>query len=694
MDFICAVDIGGTFTDCIVRDSAGHITLAKSPSTPDDFSEGFFNALAQAATQMGLTLDELLSRTRLLLHGTTVGINALLELKGAKTGLITTRGHGDALLIMRSVGRSAGLPIERLLHVSRHRKPSPLIPRSLIKEVSERIDWRGEIFLPLNRQEARQAIEELLAENVEAIAISFLWGFVNPVHEIAVREMVSQMAPDVYVTCAHELIAKPGEYERTAATAINCFIGPQMSGYIQRVQQRTRTLGYKRPFLIMQASGGVATADEIIHKPLFTIGSGPAGGLIGAHYLAGVLGHTNVIATDVGGTSFDVGIISQGRPLMASETTVNQYTFFMPRLDIESIGSGGGSIIWIDPLSQTMKVGPESAGADPGPACYGRGNLRPTITDADVVLGYYNPNNFLGGALRLDREAALQAMRTVADPLRMGVVEAAAGATQIAEFQMAELLRQMTVQRGLDPREFVVYAYGGAGGAHAAAYARELGCQTVVIPLGSIASTWSAFGIQSADILHVYETSELLIAPFDVERLNRIFCQLESRAREQLREDQIPDDRIELQRFVEMKFRLQIHRIEIPVPGGTLTDRDMEALEATFVQTYEALYGQGSAFTEAGMEIGVVRVMARGKMDIPPINPPERLAREAFVGRREVYWREYNGHRSTAIYDGTRLQPHTIIEGPAIVEMPVTTIVVRPYTVGRMDAYGNFVIEL
>ncbi|MEW6296562.1 MAG: hydantoinase/oxoprolinase family protein [Thermodesulfobacteriota bacterium] len=694
MQYFCGVDTGGTFTDCVVMDERGQITIAKSPSTPKDFAEGFFNALAAAAEKLGLTLGQLMQQTRLLLHGTTVGTNAVVQLRGAKTGLITTRGHGDALIIMRSVGRSAGLPIEKLLHVSRHQKPAPIIPRTLIREVSERVDWRGEVFLPLNTDEARAAIQYLLDQQVEAIAIAFLWGFVNPAHELAVKRMVQEMSPSTFVTCAHELIAKPGEYERTAATAINCFIGPGSSGYIRRVQERATQLGYRQPLLIMQASGGVATASEAAQKPVFTIGSGPAGGIIGAKFLADLLGHRNVIASDVGGTSFDVGIISDGRPLTASETVIHQYTFFMPQLDIQSIGSGGGSVIWVDELSGTMKVGPHSAGADPGPACYNRGGEEPTITDANLLLGYLNPHNFLGGKFTLDTNSSVRAMRRVADRLGMDVVEAASGAVQIVEFHMADLMRQMTVQRGLDPRDFIVYAYGGGGPLHVVSYARELGCRTVVVPLGSVASTWSALGIQSADLLHVYEKAELLIAPFDHQRLNDIFAELEAKGRAQLREDGIAEDAMRVYRSADMKFRLQIHRVEVPVPGGLLTAQETERLMQTFADKYESLYGKGSAFKEAGMEIGVLRVVAAGVIPRPTLSRQARRTGEALTSRRDVYWREARRFVATPVYDGTKLAAEVRVAGPAVIELPETTIVLRPESAGQLDEYGNFVISI
>ncbi|MGE0681825.1 MAG: hydantoinase/oxoprolinase family protein [Candidatus Binatia bacterium] len=694
MPYFCGIDTGGTFTDCVVMDERGQITIAKSPSTPKDFAEGFFNALEVAAEKLDLTLAQLMQQTRLLLHGTTVGTNAIVQLKGVKTGLITTRGHGDALIIMRSVGRSAGLPIERLLHVSRHQKPTPIIPRALIQEVSERVDWQGEIFLPLNVDEVRTAIQNLLEQKVEAIAISFLWGFVNPTHELAVRQIVQEMAPSLFVTCAHELIAKPGEYERTAATAINCFIGPGSSGYIQRVQERAKQLGYQYPLLIMQASGGVATAHEAARKPLFTIGSGPVGGVIGSKFLADTLGHRNVIASDVGGTSFDVGIISDGAPLASVETTIHQYTFFMPQLDIQSIGSGGGSIIWIDELSGTMKVGPQSAGADPGPACYNRGGEEPTITDANVILGYVNPDNFLGGKYTLDKNSSLRAMQQVAERVHMDVVEAASGAVQIVEFHMADLMRQMTVQRGLDPRDFVVYAYGGGGPVHAVSYSRELGCKTIVIPLGSVASTWSALGIQSADVLHVYEKAELLIAPFEADRINTIFTELEDRGRVQLREDGIVDADIRFLRSVDMKFRLQIHRVEVPVPGRTLTQDDTNRLMQGFASKYESLYGKGSAFQDAGMEIGVFRVSAIGTITRPTLSRQTHEGGDAAAGQRSVYWRELKRFVSTPIYSGAKLAARQNIEGPAIIEMPETTLVLHPGSAGQLDEYGNFIISI
>jgi N-methylhydantoinase A len=694
VSYYCGVDIGGTFTDCVLVDESGAITLAKAPSTPHDFSQGFLHAIEEAARRRGVEPQSLFGEIELLLHGTTVGTNVLVQMRGAKIGLITTRGHRDALVMMRSYGRSAGLPIEKLLHVSRHRKPDPIVPPQLIKEVSERVDWAGDVFLPLNEDEARAAIEELVAEDVEGIAISFLWGFVNPGHESRVKEMVRELAPDLFVSCAHELIAKPGEYERTAAAAINCYVGPSTSTYVQRLDGATRERGYDHPLLIMQAAGGVVPASEVADAPLFTIGSGPVGGVTGAKFLADVLGHRNVIACDMGGTSFDVGLVHDGVPISSSETVINQYTFFMPRLLIESIGSGGGSIVWVDEQSGTLRVGPESAGADPGPACYGRGGTRPTITDANVILGRYNPEGFLGGRITLDRDAAEQAMAGVAEALGMEIVEAAAGAVRIVEYQMADLMRQMTVEQGLDPREFVVYAYGGAGAAHAAVFARELGCKQVVVPLGDLASTWSALGVMSSDVLHVYEHAELLASPFDVARIAEIYAELEERARAQLAEEGFAETDMELSRYADMRFSLQIHQVEVPVPAGDLTGETMGQQIETFIERYESIYGKGSAFTGAGVQIGVFRVVGRGRIRTPELPRLEPRDAPAPAGTRDVYWEEGEGHIATDIWDGAAIGPGTEITGPAIVELSVTTIVVQPGQRGRVDDYGSFVIAV
>jgi len=691
--YFCGVDTGGTFTDCAVIDETGKITIAKRPSTPEDYSAGLFDALEACSDRLGISLEMLLENTEHLFLGTTVGTNALVQMKGAKTGLITTRGHRDSLAIMRSAGRSAGLPVEKLLHVSRHQKPPPLIPRQLIHEVSERMDWKGAVFLELNESEAENAIRSLIGEDIEALGICLLWSITNPEHEKKLQAMVNRLAPGMFVSCSHELIAKRGEYERAVGTAINCFIGPTMKEYVEKIEQRASSHGYTKPILMLQVTGGVVPSREVIQTPLYTIGSGPAAGVTGSCFLSNAMGYSNTIVTDMGGTSFETGIIYEGNPLTASETIINQYVFSMPRLDVESIGSGGGSIVWVDDISGTLKVGPESAGADPGPACYGSGN-RPTITDANLILGYLNPDNFLGGKMRLDRDKSIQAMSPLADRLGMEVDELAAGAVRIAETKMAELIRQMTLQRGLDPREFVIFAYGGAGPTHACEYARELGISRIVVPLGTISSAWSAFGTLCADILHVYEKSDFLAQPFDLEHINRTFTELESTGRKQLEEDGVAPDRMVFQRFAEVKYRMQIHQLPVPLPQGELNENDMVQLVRRFEEIYESFYGKGSAYREAGVEIGLFKVNAIGEMVKPSIPEQAPIQAEPRPGRRMIYWRDRGAAVDTPIFAGPDLGPGHTVSGPAVVEFPETTIVIQPFAKAVVDGSGSFIIDL
>jgi len=691
--YFCGVDTGGTFTDCAVIDETGKITIAKRPSTPEDYSAGLFDALEACSARIGISLEKLLENTEHLFLGTTVGTNALVQMKGAKTGLITTRGHKDSLAIMRSAGRSAGLPVEKLLHVSRHQKPPPLIPRQLIHEVSERMDWKGAVYLELNESEAEQAIRSLVEQDIEALGICLLWSIVNPDHEKRLKAMVKQFAPGMFVSCSHELIAKRGEYERAVGTAINCFIGPTMKEYVEKIEQRASSHGYTRPLLMLQVTGGVVPSREVIQTPLYTIGSGPAAGVTGSCFLANAMGYTNTIVTDMGGTSFEAGIIYNGNPLTASETIINQYVFSMPRLDVESIGSGGGSIVWVDEISGTLRVGPESAGADPGPACYGKGN-RPTITDANLILGYLNPDNFLGGKMHLDRDKSIEAMSPLADKLGMEVDELAAGAVRIAETKMAELIRQMTLQRGLDPREFVIFAYGGAGPTHACEYTRELGISRIVIPLGTISSAWSAFGTLCADILHVYEKSDFLAQPFDLEHINQTFAELESTGRKQLEEDGVDPERMVFQRFVEMKYRMQIHQLPVPLPQGKLNEDDLVHLVQRFEEIYESFYGKGSAYREAGVEIGLFKVNAIGEMIKPSIPEQAPKKEEPRPSQRKIYWRDRGEAVDTPVYAGPDLGPGHVVPGPAVVEFPETTIVIQPFAQAVVDGSGNFIIDL
>ena len=534
--YLCGIDIGGTFTDCAIVDDRGRITTAKVPSTPANPAEAFVAALASGADALGITLAELLGSAEQVMHGTTVATNIVVQRRGAKVGLLATVGHGEAILHMRGTGRTVGVTVDRMLDIPASNKPEPLVPRALIREVVERVDCDGDVVVQLDEASAERAIRELVDAGVEAIAICFLWSFTNPAHERRVKELVEQLAPGVYVTASSDVAPVWGEYERTVATVLNSYVGPATQTYLDDVTRRIREAGFDRDVMIVECTGGVVPAPLAGKEALFTLGSGPVAGIMGSAYLAAEIGIRDVIAVDMGGTSFDIGLVRDGRPVTTDISVVDQYQYFVPAVDVRSIGAGGGSIAGVDEVSGGLLVGPESAGAVPGPACYSRGGTRATVTDADLLLGYLDPEFFLGGRMTLDRELAEKAVAGVAAAVGMSPVATAAGIVKVVEFAMADLIRKVTIERGFDPRDFALFIYGGAGAVHGVVLAQELGIKKVVVPMGTAAGVWSALGAASANVVHVYRVSNPQSAPFDVEQLNAVYGQLETQARAELLE--------------------------------------------------------------------------------------------------------------------------------------------------------------
>lgn len=696
--FLCGVDIGGTFTDAVIIDSRGQVTIAKSPSTPDDFARGFFAALADAALAVGLNVRELLARTLLLSHGTTVATNAVIERRGARVGLLATAGHGDAILIMRAYGRAAGLSAAETLRYSVTAKPAPLVPRTLIREIPERIDARGEVVVALDEAATREAIRELVAAGIDSLAIAFLWSFRNPCHERRVRAIVAEEAPGLFVTCSSELVPLLGEYERTVATVMNSYVGPATSRYVDRIDARAREEGLRAPFLLMQCNGGLTAADEAKRAPLLLLQSGPCGGVVGARHLGKLLGTPDIIATDMGGTTFDVGLIHDDEPLRAATTIVHQYEFFVPAIDVKSIGAGGGSIAWVDEQRGALSVGPRSAGAMPGPICYRRGGSEPTVTDADVVLGYIDPAYFLGGRERLDRAGAWAAIAELGAKLGLDAYHAAAGINRIVDNAMADLIRRETIEKGLDPRDFVLFTYGGAGPCHAGAYARELGVRKVVVPLTNTASVWSAFGVAASDVTHVHQHDQPMIAPFEAAPIRETLARLRARALAQLRDEGFTSAQFNLRWTADLRHRLQVHVIEIEFQEDTADKMLMTELLERFTARYETLYGEGTAYGEAGIELVALRLTATAAIHKPALQcralGPTRPSAGARAAPRAIFWPELDALVETPIYRAEHLEPGNCIEGPAIIEPSVTTIVVRPGQQASLDGYGNIVIDL
>ncbi len=695
--YLCGLDIGGTFTDCVLIDDTGLLTIAKAPSTPANFAEGVMEAVARAADKVGLKLPTLLESISVLAHGTTIGTNAVIQRRGAKVGLITTKGHNDVIHIMRGSRGLSGQDIKLIVHFPESSKPDPIIPKRLIRGVSERIDCFGKVIVELNEDEARSAIIELRDAGCEALAICLLWSFLDPTHELRIKEIAQELAPDLYVTCSTELAPKWGEYERTTAVALNGYIGPTTVGYLTRLDHQLKEMGYQPPLQITQCAGGTISVNKAREAPLLTLDSGPVSGVTGSLYLGSLMGFENVITTDLGGTSFDVGVIHEGRPVVSYRSIVHQYEYFLPKLDVQTLGTGGGSKVWIDKTTRSLRVGPESAGADPGPVCYGRGGKIPTTTDADLVLGYLDPENFAGGTMQLDYDAAAQALQLLADELDMELFELASGVAQIAEFQMADLIRKVTVQKGLDPREFVIFAFGGAGPVHMGVAARELGVQKVIVPQGDTAAVWCAFGAASADILHVKEQVNIMSSPFDLTKVNALLKELEDRGRDHLNDDQVAPDRHQFALSVDMRHRGQINEVEVDLDSGVLSEDDMDGLRTRFVERYERLYGRGAALPGARLEIVTYRCRASALSRKPKLVEATELTEtidpSAQSGTRDIYWAENKEKSATRIFDGYKLKSGNSLDGPCVVETATTSMVIHPHQSVSVDGLSNFVID-
>ncbi|MCU0975514.1 MAG: hydantoinase/oxoprolinase family protein [Steroidobacteraceae bacterium] len=685
------VDIGGTFTDCAVVSPAGEVHTGKAPTTPDDRSRGFFEAINVVADRLGLPLRDLLAQTERIVHGTTTGTNAIVARHGARLGLITTAGHGDVMYLMRGSGRTSGLPADELLDVPSTNKPEPLVPKRLIIEIAERIDVDGEVVVDLDEDAVRAAARSLRDAGVEAVCISFLWSIKNPSHERRAREIVNEETPDLYVSCASDLVARLGEYERTTAGLMNAYIGPLMLRYVSSIEQGARERGFKRDVLFAQCAGGAITGDEARAAPIRTVQSGPVAGIVSSVFWAQQVGYRNLIAADMGGTTFDVSVIRDRQPLERDLSVFQRYELALPMLDVESIGAGGGSIAWID-ASGRLNVGPQSAGADPGPACYGRGEAA-TVTDADVVLGVLDPERFLGGRMPLDPERALQAVRRIGEPLGLDPYQTAAGIVRIVDSRMADLIRRMSVLRGFDPREFACLAFGGGGPVHCAAVAREAGMRQMIVPLPRMAAVWSAFGAAACDVIHVYQRAELIDLPVDSERILGPFGALESQAWAQLAQEGFAGDRIMLRRTLRMKYAMQVHDVEVPVPEGLHGAAACEVLIQEFERMYERLFGEGSGYREGGVQVTSFQVRATGHTTKP------RLVTGQETGwpdecERLVYWQEYGRLEPTRVLRAEGEVRFDRLEGPALIELPDTVIVVRPGQSVRVDDYGNVVVDL
>ena len=686
------VDIGGTFTDVVASDGHGRMWSAKVPTTPANLADCFMNGIEASLVEAdpdGHT-DPAVER---IVHGTTIATNLVVQRAGAPVALLTTRGFRDTIHIMQGRGYIAGLPEDQITNIHLLKKPAPLVSKQMIGEIDERIDCNGTIVVKLNEERAREVIRRLSSAGASSFAICLLWSFVNETHERRLREIVEEECPGAYISISCEVAPRAGEYARTVATVINSFVGPTVQDYFTRLERETAAK-YRSTVSVLQSTGGSVSTEEAGRNPVRLLGSGPVAGTMASAALA-----DNVIAIDMGGTTFDVSLIVDGSPLRSNISVIHQYEYSVPTIEIQSIGSGGGSIVWVDELGTSLRVGPKSAGAEPGPACYGRGGIQPTVTDCNVVTGFLDPERFLGGRMKLEPECAHDAIdREVASKLGMSTIEAAHGAIRIVDAQMAGLVRQVTIGRGYDPRDFVVCAYGGAGPLHAPALARELGVARVVIPRGSLAAVWSAYGAATADLSVVVERSLMKNLPVPADEMEIELQALEKEATARLIAFGAAESSITLQCFADLKYGMQAHVLEVPLESE-LDSQAMEKILSSFDEIYERIFGAGTAFREAGVQLTAVRVqaVAPGTKTGQPLRPTVRkdyVPAPSHNTTREVCWDVGRGFERTQVFTGQGLVTGQQIEGPAILELGVTTIPIHPGQSLEVTPSGNLDIHV
>ncbi|MDT7751738.1 MAG: N-methylhydantoinase [Pseudonocardiales bacterium] len=687
MQYQIGCDIGGTFTDVNAVDSAGGVHTDKAFTTPDNLAEGLIQALDNLAHRLGTPLGELLAATTRFVNGTTVVTNSIAELRGAKVGLITTKGFGDNLLIARSA---------RNAHRDHHKQLNlpQIVPRHRVVEVTERVDRTGTAVVPLTEAEARRAIGELVERGVEALAISLLWSFLNPEHEELLARVAAAEHPELFVSVSSRLHPVIREYERTMTTVLNSFTGLRVAEYTLRIEQELAERGLPVPVAFMQGFGGTLSASEARERPITLIDSGPAGGVIGAQALAERLGIRDVVTADMGGTSFDVSVLQGSTPQVTQRVVLGEkFLTALSKIDVLPIGAGGGSIAWLDARG-VPQVGPHSAGAVPGPICYGNGGTAPTVTDAAAVLGLLAPKAFLGGRRELSVEPAREALaREVGKPLGLDAQQSAAAVYRMVTANMSNAVRTVTVERGHDPREFSMIAFGGALGIFAADIARTAGIRRVVIPAD--AAVFSAQGLLASDVVRTQARSALWSGG-DAGPVAASFRQLEHDLVASLRAAGYADDRIDVQWQGDFKFAGQQWELTVPIPRrDDLSEVDLAHLQAQFPEAYEAEYGKGTAWVGNPVLLMSVRVIATGRAQpyqpVPaalPTEPPPVIA----SGTRRIHLPLAGRDTEVDIYDATALRPGAELAGPALLEHPLTTIQVPSGWRLRVDEWGNYVL--
>lgn len=678
------IDIGGTFTDLFVLEADDRGSIYKSPTTPHDPSEGLLNGLEKAAHAIDESLDEFLAKVELIVHGTTIATNAVLTRQGAKTGFVTTEGFRDILNMRRGIREHQ--------NNSKYSPPAPLVPRDLIATVRERVDATGRVLVELNEDDVRAAARHFREEGVEAVAVSYLWSFLEPYHETRTAEILREEVPGVFVTVSSDVLPQIRAYERHSTTVLNAFVGPKLQKYLANIERQLATRGFAGTLLIVQSNGGVMSPEIASEMAVNALMSGPAAGPGAALQYASMHGSKDVITVDMGGTSFDVALVRDGEPLLTSDSEIGGHHVALPMLDIHTIGAGGGSIIWLD-AGGVLRVGPQSATADPGPACYGRGGENPTVTDADLLMGYLNPSLFGDGAFGLDVDAARKAVEEkIAKPLGLSLDEAVEGIYRVVNAAMAEAVNEVSVARGLDPREFTLVVAGGAGPIHAVPIAQELGIRKIIVPRES--SVFCAVGTLLTDLKHMYaQTFVSEVTDLDLVRASHIYGEMRDEALATLKSEKVEPDAIELLYSADLRYVGQFSEIEIPVEFGEQLDpHEIERLVRDFETKHLTL--NGYSMPGEPIEIINVRLTAYGRTDKPTVVDSEPAGPDAsasLTGSRQAIFAK--GKIDVPVYDGLALQRENQVFGPAIIEQPTTTIVLAEDYRLTVDAQGNYVID-
>ena len=688
MKYKIGIDVGGTFTDFLLAHEDGTTQIYKVLSTPDDPSVGLIAGLQRMADDRSITVKKFIRDVDTIVHGTTVTTNAVLTYRGAKTGLLTTEGLRDTLEMRRGVREEQ--------YNNRFTNAEPLVPRHLRYPIRERLDYQGEVVTPIALEDVHKAAGFFAEEGIEAIAICFMNSFANKDHEEVAARIIREKIPAAYLTVSSDLLPSIRFYDRISTTVLNSYVGPILRSYLTSLLRRLKDIGFKGVLLIMQSNGGVVSPEIAIDHAAVTLLSGPAGGPVAGITYTGIQGYKDCITVDMGGTSFDAALIKNQTPLVTTEGEINRLRLALPMLNIVTIGAGGGSIGWIDE-GGLLRMGPQSAGAKPGPACYDLGGEWPTCTDADLFLGYLDKDYFAGGKLPLNEEKAVNAIKThIADKLGMDVIEAAAGMYHVINVNMAAGVREVSVKRGEDPREFPLVVAGGAGPNHACMIALELEIPIMIVPKES--SIFCAAGMLMSDLQHNFVRTHVSpLEKLNPKKLRQLFDEMEKEGIDLLKSEHIPRNRIQFSYSIDMRYVKQYHEVNVMVTQEEVHRGKLPSIAKKFHPEHNRLYGYSLEEVGTAIEVINLRLTCIGRTEKPRFRKMKYAGPDpsfAFKKKRRVYLPNKKRFQPVPVFDGDRLKYGNKIEGPAILEQVNTTTFVSPEFSVLCDAYGSFTMYL